>query len=291
MADDRFYRRLAAQRDQQIAKRERTRQPEVATQRLGRITQKRLFKAAHGAGGVPVGNSATCAITIPSMTWARLIVRAACAFDEVPGFTVLKKHPLPDAEHGIRAGERVFAIANRKRDVDAVAAEIDRARAALGQYPSEPPRGHRSDYDYGIWAYFRQLDRFFDGVRWSPPRSSRPASPPTGGRRAKGVPSPTLAALKRALRALESMRRSDELDVRKIISLYGLRGIGSKALVDSSKYVQRHGQAKKAWQLPRRRAPAGNASRAKPEPFKAHLSWTVKDVRAAIEGWIKRLDA
>lgn len=287
---DNYYERLARKRERMVEEKRQELLPRWHQRKLGEIVRRRLRRAADGLPQTPVGCEDENRIVIPSRTWARLIVRAACVFEILPGFVALDKHPLPDTQCGSLAGERILAIARRTRDVAKVAAEIDQARAALGQYPSEPPRGHLCDYDYGIWSFFRQLDRYFDGVSWSPPMSARRSAQSVRRQRASQSPLPTLPALKNALHTLGSMSRSEEVDVKMAISLYGLSGVSSKGFVDSSKYVQRHGQDKKAWQLPRRQALDRNSSGAKPVPFKAQLRWSVKDVRTAIRGWIERLD-
>lgn len=283
-----FYDKLARKRDREIEQRQRELLPLRQQSSLGGITKRRLGKVADGLPGAPVGSAGASRIDISSRIWARLIVRAACAFDSLPGFAALKKHPIPDTQYGIRAGERIFVFANRTRDVEKVAKEIDLARKSLGQYPSERARGNSADYDYGIWLYFRQLDRFFDGVNWRPSRVSQRRSIASRRGKPRGVPTPTSKALEKALRDLQGMNRDAELSVQRVIDLYGLEQTSAKAFVDSSKYVQRHGQPRKPWQLPRRRVSAADADAAKPRRFQPHMRWPVKVVRKAVEGWIER---
>jgi hypothetical protein len=141
----------------------------------GRTTSQLLARAAHGTDEQPVADHHRDQILIDSPTWAVWIVAAAQAFAICPGFEILEQRPLPDVGAGIEAGKHVFQLA-REASVEQVAAAIDNLRARLGR-PTDELAAADTESETGLLAYFRQLDRFWDGVAWSPPLPAPPTAP------------------------------------------------------------------------------------------------------------------
>jgi len=143
----------------------------------GRRTKQAASLAA-GTNEKPVGNVFTDVITIGSTEWASRIVSLAQAWRTYPGFTVLRKRPIPDRGLGIRAALRIFnQAAKGGRSATDIARDIDTIRASLGPWRDADEGPCQSDTEVGLWIFFRQLDRFFDGDSWSPPPRQRSTAP------------------------------------------------------------------------------------------------------------------
>jgi hypothetical protein len=160
-----FYAELRRKVDEKERAREHARREQWERVRPGLETRKALYAVAWGTDDIKIGLLHE-RITIDSPTWAGLIVVAATCFKAYPGIQALVQRPLPDSGAGFEAGKRIFGRACAGACVDEIAEEIDRARKMLG-----PPKGdfNHADSELGLWGFFLQLERFFDGESWSPP--------------------------------------------------------------------------------------------------------------------------
>lgn len=137
--------------------------------RPGMETRAAINLAAWGTGDKPIGIPQT-KITVDSTTWARWIADAGRRWATFPGIAVLDERPAPDIGLGYDEGRRIFKMACDGASVKAIARELRKSREALGQPAGDFDHG---DTELGLWGFFRQLDRYFDGHSWSPPRPGR----------------------------------------------------------------------------------------------------------------------
>ena len=81
--------------------------------------------------------------------------------------------PIPDTGLGIDAAHRVFDMACAGAKVAEVAAALEKARTLLGEYTALATIVQYGDSKQALASFFRQLRRYHDGCKWSPPHSAR----------------------------------------------------------------------------------------------------------------------
>jgi hypothetical protein len=198
-----------------------------------------LHLAANGSKDDPVSGPRD-ELLIDSATWAQHIVRLARAWRVCTGTEALTERPLPDTGLGIEAAHRIFTMALTGASQQRIAEALDIARRDLGDYIGElftPVRYHDSRQQ--LAGYFRQLDRYHDGVHWSPPNSAtarrstprssadstaspppEPQDPPLPEVSERGLLPAQEERVRRVLSAL--LDRTDEFLTRKAIRTLGL---------------------------------------------------------------------
>ena len=162
-----FYRALEQRKA--IGERQRREERERVARELepGLETKRALKMIALGTGALTASR-----IKVDDATLAKWIAGLGSAWARCPGMAVLAEQPLPDRGAGIEAGMRILSLACDGRSATDLEREIKLARVALG--PRVDGDVTPSESEVGILVFFRQLDLFFDGRKWAPPRVRRP---------------------------------------------------------------------------------------------------------------------
>lgn len=94
----------------------------------------------------------------------------------------LRDRPVPVEGLGFKVGLVVFTFAQTANRPAAVVKMLARYRKQLGSYDGPDTGVRPADTELGIAGFLRQLDRYFEGSRWSPPPAwvaERPSSGPS----------------------------------------------------------------------------------------------------------------
>lgn len=185
-SDEEFFQKLASRRKAKQKEREAQMKVSAAGAPPGQETLKALEMTAYGRPDHPIGVRDSH-ITIASQDWAELIVDAAKKWLRCPGNVSLNGPPFQRDQIGLgtEAGLQIWSLALGGATTEAVADQVDRARQTLGRREGEEPA---SDSELGLWTFFKQLNRYFDGIGWNPP-VIRSTGGPTGPRTGESVES------------------------------------------------------------------------------------------------------
>jgi hypothetical protein len=311
-SDEAVWQERASRRAAKLREREEARQRCEADQRRRREARWLCNRAAYGTEDKPIGVELSH-ITIDNEPWAEWIVEFTRPWNEGPGLAALDARPLPDRGDGIEAGERIFRVACESQSVQLVARQLERERQLLGKYSGDRwfPLEPANDSELGIWAFFRQIARYYDGHTWAPPVIRRPAAkgtapnagsatpratakaprPPEAEAEEPGdhLPAPSLDGIEAALMALDALDPKEQLSVDEVRSLYRLTAVSRSKFTHSTRYVQGTQERRSPWQLPR----VAGRSRSVRDPatgrFTGSRWWSVEEVRRALGGWRDRL--
>ena len=102
-------------------------------------------------------------------TWAARVKKLGDVWSRFPGADSHNRAALPDVGIGIEAGYRILDRACQSVSVDLLAEEILKTRMVLSGGDLSSSDVNPMDYETGIWVFFRQLDRYYDGANWVPP--------------------------------------------------------------------------------------------------------------------------
>lgn len=101
---------------------------------------------------------------------ARAICELGRAWAEHPGANIHNEKAIPDAGLGVEQGYRLLDMAVSGATENEIEDTLARVREALMSVPDVPEFVARmEDYEIGVWIFFKQLARFYDGVDWLPP--------------------------------------------------------------------------------------------------------------------------
>lgn len=196
-------------------------------------TRLAVNRAASG-DDEPIGDEATCRVTIELSRWATLLQELGRAWTVHPGIEAVRERPLPDKGLGVTAGLRLFELACLGASSDEIATELAQAREVLGDYDGPPTIlvddvDKVSDAFNGVWIVFRQLERYYDG-EWSPPtgagsRRSKTSEPKASPQRA--VPEPVGVATPTPV--VGKANEAGEVPVGDVIQVHFVVKAGSPA--------------------------------------------------------------
>lgn len=286
------FKRFAAEEQSKRDEAERERDRLRLALRPRRETKDAIAAVAYARADPLTGERSMDVCFIQTADWAVLIEAAARAWSLCPGSEVICREPRLEESAGMRAGKAIFLRAmERSLTHLEIKALLEQAYEGLG-IPANGQEWQNSSVQ-SIVSFFRQLDRYYDGTRWAPPKNwdtsveNQNSWKPIRTRPLRNsLEQPKLDQVRIALASLvEKAEPSKWYSVLEVMELFGLRGISERAFNRSRQYMDLE-QEHKAHRLPRASIDPNVAGK----NGKVSRGWSRRDVLAALRGWEKKLN-
>ncbi len=159
---------LVRKRDLELAD-EETRTEEIAEKNRTRLkVREAANKVVRSLPETPIKQSDSGTLQKESMRFAMALWELGSLWSQYPGPNAHNERAIPDEGLGIESGYRLLDLACTGAVMTTLKRSIIRFRSVLGEH-NEHQRSNPADFEDGIWDFFRQIARFFDGEAWVPP--------------------------------------------------------------------------------------------------------------------------